>query len=87
MLLTGFQKVEGLSRAVASSVQDLEQSARQLEQATQQTVERLLCEDDRLLASLQKLSRELDPIDEKDDGAVEALRTVCSRYIYIYVFD
>ena len=63
---------------------DLEQSARQSDSSVYQAVDRAFQYDDRLLSSLQKLARELEPENPQEDEAVEALRTIWLRWVYVF---
>ncbi|KAK3302676.1 uncharacterized protein B0T15DRAFT_487707 [Chaetomium strumarium] len=74
-------RADDLTESLHSRVHELEQRSTEAGPATQQLVDSLLCSDDKLLSSLQKLGWELQTEDTEEQEDVAALREACARLI------
>lgn len=73
--------VEELSQTLRYHTADLEQQSKTAENDVKQTVDSILRSDDKLLASLQKLANDLDPVRSGDEEIVARIRDLCARLI------
>lgn len=71
--------MEGLSQGLEYRLADLEQQGKELGGNLHSSVDAVLAQDDKLLASLQKLGWELDQQDPEEADNTEKLREVCMR--------
>lgn len=73
--------VEELSQNLMYQLSDLEQQNKISQSSVKQMVDGIFKEDDKLLASLQKLAGELDSGSSKDNDTIARIRDLCARYI------
>ncbi|KAF4636224.1 hypothetical protein G7Y89_g1879 [Cudoniella acicularis] len=73
--------IEDLSQSLAYQTSDLEQQSLASEASLKQTVDNILKSDDKLLASLQKLASDLDPINSEDEEVLTRIRDLCAKLI------
>jgi small-conductance mechanosensitive channel len=73
--------VEEVSQSLRYQTTDLEQQTKTSESDINQIVDRIFRSDDKLLSSLQKLARDLDPVRSSDEDTVERIRDLCARLI------
>ncbi|EHK96979.1 hypothetical protein M7I_7304 [Glarea lozoyensis 74030] len=73
--------IEELSQNLRYQISDLEQHMKVSETTAKQTVETILTADDKLLASLQKLAADLDPINTEDIETMSRIKELSARLI------
>lgn len=73
--------MEELLQALSFQVAELEAQAKAADVNFNQMALETLREDDRLLASLQKLANDLDPGSPEDDHLARRIRELCARYL------
>lgn len=74
-------QVEELSQSLQSRLSEVDQQSQGAGDGLHRTINAILQSDDKLLASLQKLGRELEMEDPEQAGAVDGVRDICARLI------
>jgi hypothetical protein len=70
-----------MSQGLMYQITDLEQQSKLSESTARQTVNDILKADDKLLASLQKLASDLDPINTDDNDTIARIKELSARLI------